>query len=112
MKNTTQAAIEVRFSISHNISASKGWGRYKASAEGVTLVQSATNNAWVSATHSGQANEGAIIHVTLQTMERVGKRREERIDSYDYHLVADRGASATIGHWNGLEVIVEGARLA
>lgn len=79
---------------------------------GGPLVQSSSGNEWVSAPHIGEAAEGTEIAVRLQTMERVGKRREERIDNYDYRLIATLGERAELGFWNGLQVIVENARIA
>ena len=102
----------VHFAITHNISSSKGWGRYKAAANGCPLVQSSTGNEWVSAAHSGEIVEGSTITATLQTMERVGKMKKETIASETYTLVAAEGQQAEIGCWNGLQVVVTNARRA
>jgi hypothetical protein len=102
----------VRFEIAHNISSSKGWGRYRASVNGQSLVASSTGNEWVSAPHSGIAEDGEEITVTLQTMERVGKMKREERNTTDYRLVAATGARAELGYWNGLQVIVDNARIA
>ena len=77
----------VHFAITHNISSSKGWGRYKAAANGCPLVQSSTGNEWVSAAHSGEIVEGSTITATLQTMERVGKMKKET--TFDTRAEAD-----------------------
>lgn len=106
--------MEIKFAIAHNISHSKGWGRYAADVNGTHLVTSSTGNVWVSSPHSAETSEGVKINVTLQTMERVGKRERsrEQIESSQYALVARQGARAELGHWNGLQVIVDGAELA
>ena len=104
--------VKISFSITHNISSSKGWGRYSARTQSGLLVQSSTGNEWVSAPHSGETAEGAEIVAVLQTMERVGKRREENISTESYRLVAATGQRAELGYWNGLQVIVENARIA
>lgn len=108
----TQTTTLVKFEITHNISHSKGWGRYKVAANGQPLVKSSTGNEWVSAGHSGEIAEGTPITATLQTMQRVGKMRKESINSTDYALIAETGASASLGYFNGLQVVVSGARLA
>jgi len=104
--------MEITFALAHNISSSKGWGRYRASTPAGPLVLSRTGNEWVSAGHSGDVADGTPVAVTLQTMERVGKMRRERIDSYEYSLVAEQGSTADLGWQSGLRVMVEGARLA
>ena len=102
--------MTIQFEITHNISSSKGWGRYRASTPTTKLVASATGNEWVSAPHSGTVEEGTPITVTLQTMQRSGKMRKETINTVDYALVSAPGATVTLGFWNGLEVSVAGAR--
>lgn len=102
--------MRITFEIAHNISNSKGWGRYSASTAAGPLVRSRTDNVWVSAPHSGETEEGTPITVTLQTMERVGKRRTETINTESYNLIAADGQRAEIGYWRGLQVIVSGAR--
>lgn len=103
--------MKINFEITHNISSSKGWGRYKAAlATGAKIVESSTGNEWVSAAHAGDVEPGAEIVVRLQTMERSGKMRKETIENYDYRVIAKDGSRATLGFWNGLEVVVENAQ--
>lgn len=102
----------VQFRITRNISHSKGWGRYKAQNAAGPIVQSSTDNEWVSAPHSGSVSTGTEFSVTLQTMERVGKYHKETINIEQYKLVSDPGARAELGYWNGFQLVVEGARLA
>lgn len=104
--------MKIQFAITHNLSTSKGWGRYKASTVAGSLVQSATGNEWVSASHSGECEAGSEITVVLETMERVGKgsRQREVRDAETYRLIAEAGQTAELGYWNGLQVAVDGAR--
>jgi hypothetical protein len=106
--------MTIQFTIAHNISSSKGWGRYKAQTAAGKLIESSTGNEWVSAPHAGEIEPGAAITATLQTMERVGKgsRQRENIDTSSYSLIAEPGARAELGYWNGLQVVVENARVA
>lgn len=98
-------------------SNSKGWGRYSLSSDGGAVVKSSTGNEWVSASHKGDANEGATLVLRCQVMNRVGKRKDEVIETEEFTLVAEAGASVTIdsrpeGIAQGMTVRVEGARLA
>lgn len=104
--------MKINFEVAHNISSSKGWGRYSVRTQSALLVQSSTGNEWVSAPHSGEAEEGTAITATLQTMERVGKRREEKISTESYRLIAAEGQRAELGYWNGLQIVVENAFIA
>jgi hypothetical protein len=103
--------MQITFTIAHNISHSKGWGRYKAITPSGRLVKSSTGNEWVSASHAGEAEEGTPITATLQTMQRVGKLKKESINATDYNLIAAEGRRAEIGYWNTLQVVVENARV-
>ena len=105
--------MKITFEIGHNISHSKGWGRYKANTPAGKLVVSTTGNEWVYAGHSGEAEEGTPITATLQTMRRSGKGRtsKENVNTTPYSLVAAQGQRAELGHWDGLQVIVENAHL-
>ena len=106
--------MKITFTIVSNISHSKGWGRYKANTPAGRLVASSTGNEWVSADHSGDAEEGTPITATLQTMQRHGKGRtcREEIETKLYSLVAAAGQRAELGAWWGLQVVVENARIA
>jgi hypothetical protein len=101
----------VTFSITHQISSSKGWGRYSASVDGTPVVQSSTGNAWVSAGHSADVVDGTVIVVTLQSQEST-KNGKKNTQTDTYRIVAKNGSSAILGFWNGLEVTVSGAEVA
>lgn len=114
MENKVNPITTITFQITHNISHSKGWGRYKANTPAGPLVASSTGNEWVSAPHSGEAEEGTLITATLQTMRRSGKGRtsKENVDTTPYNLIAAEGQRAELGYWDGLQVVVENARIA
>lgn len=101
--------MTIEFTITHNISSSKGWGRYQASTSDGPLVMSSTGNTWVSAGYSGECEAGSEITVTLQSQEST-KNGKKNTQTDTYHLVAETGASAVLGFWNGLEVTVVGAK--
>lgn len=111
-QTATETAVQIAFSITHNISSSKGWGRYKATCEGKPLVMSSTGNQWVYADHSGSAPEGSPIVVTLQICKRAKKSGRETMDTTDYGLIVAAGQTATLGTSWDLQVVVEGARNA
>lgn len=105
----TAAAVTVDFSITHNVSTSKGWGRYKVTGQdGAVLIQSRTGNEWVSAGHSCDVPGGTPITVTIQLMLRVGKTRRETRYTDDYRLIAAAGETATCG--GNLELTITGAK--
>jgi hypothetical protein len=107
--NQTAATVKVSFTLTHNISHSKGWGRYAASTARGNLVQSSTGNEWVSASHVGEATEGTEITAKIQYMLRTKKGREEIYNDAPYKLIAKQGATAKIGAFNGVEIMIEGA---
>ena len=96
--------------ITHNISRSKGWGRYKIVADGRPVVTSATGNEWLYAGKEFELPEGTEFSITLETSETAKKSGRENRQSETHRLVADASASAKIGYWDGLEVVVSGAR--
>lgn len=92
--------------ITHQISKSAGWGRYKVvGSNGAPIVRSSTGNEWLYSDKDVDVADGEAVVVTLQTQERRTKWME------NYRLVAGEG-SAKLGFWNGLEVTVDGAVLA
>lgn len=103
--------MTIEFTITHQISNSKGWGRYSAKSSAGPLVQSSTGNEWVSAPHNGELTEGKLFTVTTQT-QTVSKSGKKTLDTNNWHLVASAGATAVIGYWTGLEITVQGARRA
>src|SRR5438128_881962 len=102
--------MTVKFEILHNISISKGWGRFAAKSANKQVIQSSTGNEWVSAPKTADLEEGQEVVVTLQTMQRT-KSRRETINTTNYRIVVRDGAVAELGFWNGLHVAVEGAAL-
>jgi hypothetical protein len=99
-------------------SKSKGWARYQVRrADGTPVVESNTGNPWVSAGHSGEAEDAAAMTLVMDVLLRVGKNRtarEERSQS-EVELVAAAGETCEVEYRpgsQGIRLRVSGARRA
>lgn len=88
--------MTIQFDLVNKPSNSKGWARFSATADGRPVIMSRTGNQYVSASHAGEAEPGARIALTIQTMLRHGKGRtaREEIDTDKLALIAEPGATS------------------
>lgn len=95
-------------------SKSKGWARYALSVAGSPVLKSSTGNRWVSASHSGEAQDGAELVLEVETMNRQGKMSREERRTERFTLIVDAAATAEIESRpmaQGMRLRVAGARV-
>lgn len=108
---------EIKIEVTRKPSKSKGWARYSAVADGVSIVPTVTRrNDWVDTSSVGEVSEGSEIELTCEIMNNVGKSARQEIVSQTYALIADPTATCEIDYQGGLaqgiRLTITGARLA
>lgn len=95
-------------------SHSKGWARIKAASDGKPVIQSRTDNEWVSAGKEADLTEGQLITLTIQEQVNVGKGRTARKELHEgvINLIADASSDLKLRCGEFTRIIVTGARLA